>query len=323
MFDDNYAKALAELAELRAQLAAANERAEKAEREREELAKRNRELRQVVDTQVSQIEAACKQAEAAEAERDEWRTKALDVEKHPVVVALLAERDALRAKFENYAEMAQYRWGLVKGDAPFPGGGLAAYDTLLCEANADRDTLARQNESLREALEAIDKKLFDLKNEDVEGVDDSEVADGWFEASKEMTVWCREALSLTPPAAVAAAREREAGLLALVNDAVAALAALVDLRDSTEATYEQAYQAMFKRPGIERWERAKIVLNTNASAALDGLRRREREAALREAADVIESNAGNEQMTGAFAAKYLRDRADAIAAERAGEGGAA
>jgi hypothetical protein len=31
MFDDNYAKALAELAELRAQLAAANERAEKAE----------------------------------------------------------------------------------------------------------------------------------------------------------------------------------------------------------------------------------------------------------------------------------------------------
>ncbi len=32
MFDDNYAKALAELAELRAQLAAATERAEKAER---------------------------------------------------------------------------------------------------------------------------------------------------------------------------------------------------------------------------------------------------------------------------------------------------
>ncbi|MEN6604281.1 MAG: hypothetical protein ABFD86_17860 [Bryobacteraceae bacterium] len=76
-------------------------RLEAVERERDQLAKRNRELRQVVDTQVSQIEAACKQAEAAEAERDEWRTKALDVEKHPVVVALVEERDALRRRAER------------------------------------------------------------------------------------------------------------------------------------------------------------------------------------------------------------------------------
>jgi hypothetical protein len=251
-------------------------------------------------------------AEAAEAERDEWRTKALDVEKHPVVVALLAERDALRvmsscaATFGELHQMAPVVAAMIEPHE-WDNRQPAEQKRWLIE---QADALASHNAALRAALEAIDKKLFDLQNEDVEGVDDSEVADGWFEASKEMTVWCREALSLTPPAAVAAAREREAGLLALVNDAVAALAALVDLRDSTEATYEQAYQAMFKRPGIERWERAKIVLNTNASAALEALRRRERSiGAEEELRRIIDQQGG-------MGGIEMRDRADAIAAKR-------
>lgn len=108
----------------------------------------------------------------------------------------------------------------------------------------------------------------------------------------------------------ARAKAAEAGLAALVNDAVAALAALVDLRDNTEATYEQAYQAMFKQPGIERWERAKIVLNTNASAALEALRRRERSiGAEEELRRIIDQQGG-------MGGIEMRDRADAIAAER-------
>lgn len=39
--------------------------------------------------------------ERAEKERDEWRAKALDCEKHPVVSRLISERDSLKAKLEK------------------------------------------------------------------------------------------------------------------------------------------------------------------------------------------------------------------------------
>lgn len=49
-------------------------------------------------TCVADLEA---KLEKAEAESDEWRAKALDVEKHPVVLALLAERDDARAAIQQ------------------------------------------------------------------------------------------------------------------------------------------------------------------------------------------------------------------------------
>lgn len=247
MFDENYAKALTELADIRAklqtaeahgeqyrknrkslqdltgeecldraryavkawkeaaeQLAAATERAEKAEREREEMAKRNRELRQVVETQVSQIEAACKQAEAAEAERDEWRTKALDVEKHPVVVALVEERDALRAASEThaaefaYAQKALDEIAEICGDIPpDPGHVVPAVRALV-----------KQNAALRAALEERDAQIEHLFRHS--GRDGSDC----YDALEVSAAWMRlrspiPALALTPPAALDDLRRRE------------------------------------------------------------------------------------------------------------------
>ena len=62
----------------------------------DEAVKRSQLLAEIGLTE-QQRDAATVRAEAAEKERDEWRTKALDVEKHPAVVALLRERDEAQA----------------------------------------------------------------------------------------------------------------------------------------------------------------------------------------------------------------------------------
>lgn len=52
----------------------------------------------------------CKFATQFEEQRDEWRSKALDCEKHPVVIALTKERDELQAEIEKLNEkLAGYR----------------------------------------------------------------------------------------------------------------------------------------------------------------------------------------------------------------------
>ncbi|MEN6604282.1 MAG: hypothetical protein ABFD86_17865, partial [Bryobacteraceae bacterium] len=144
-------------------------------------------------------------------------------------------------------------------------------------------------ERLRGFAEKIDKKLLDLQNEDVEGVDDSDVADGWFEASKDMTVWCREALSLTPPAALEALRAR-----LTAEEGGRWVAALRKAVPEDRVQYMDGESA---EEFLVDW--------------LEALRRREREEALREAADRIGPEYGEHQ-----AAWALRKMADAIAAER-------
>lgn len=286
----------AEVAALSAKLAAAEERAKKAER-----ALRHLEMTNVVPMQnaisdavraqqaaeaklaeaqrdgyfgrlaaetANERDAAIARAEAAEAERDALRAKLAEYDgiqqeeqerPEPAEFVkcgtfvntpeggtdeairvgktyfreLRADRDALRARLDDHTDMAQYRWKLAKGDAAFPGGGLAAYDTLLCEANAERDALAKQNASLRAALEEAQRRLK------LHG----------FTPCQQIT----DALALTPP------------------------------------------------------------------AALDELRRRERsigaEEELRRIADLIETEVLDERIAALFCAD-LRDRADAIAAER-------
>lgn len=73
-------------------------------------------------------------------------------------------------------------------------------------------------------------------------------------------------------------------------------------------------QAQLAAATEREWREALDKANTDRDVLAS--QNAELRAALREAADVIEAKASGEQMTGAFAAKYLRDRADAIAAER-------
>lgn len=60
-----------------------------------------------LDTHTSIVPHLRRHIAALEKERDEWRAKAMDVERHPVVVAIRAERDAALA--DNAAHVLRMR----------------------------------------------------------------------------------------------------------------------------------------------------------------------------------------------------------------------
>lgn len=289
---------LTELTELRAKLAAATERAEKESREASRLRDLNWKIQNELDVAQQAVEAWVKRgdywlqerqelierAEKAERERDEareWEKRPVEQTAFaPLFFALEARAEAAEARansfYRTFLETIRAFGGVAKdglSDAFIQIGvpaEAAAVVKQMKEAEAERDVLRRraeraehisdecayQNAALRTALEEIAAKP---------------------------SCGCMPICRCNEPAALAAELE-------------------------------------------EKKELAKAARALTPPDALDELRRRERsigaEEELRRIADLIETEALDERFAALFCADLL-DRADAIAAERAGEGGAA
>lgn len=103
-----------------------------------------------------------------EQERDEWRTKALDVEKHPVVVALRRERDALAAALEAIRMHVRDQY------IHFPGLGTLTIGEYI-DKQGGRELLAAHLAAERKAGKVEALKAFGkyLKRLGIEHVDEA------------------------------------------------------------------------------------------------------------------------------------------------------
>ena len=88
-------------------------------------------MSQQVDGLYAQIDILTRRIEELEAERDKWRTKALDVEKHPVVVTLqrelAEERERLDAILEGSKLTTQGTRSMSAEPFVFPNGNCVWY----------------------------------------------------------------------------------------------------------------------------------------------------------------------------------------------------
>jgi chromosome segregation ATPase len=265
-----------ELADLRAKLAAATERAEKAELAAQEQRLLTETVRAGMQSLGRTLEDCRLDKHAVEVERDSLKAA---VEK--LDADLRFQRDDRdhwhREEGLKSVKLAEAKFSAEKAESKL-AEAITRAEAAEAErdvAKAERDALAAQNERLRAAAELAEcyakalRRSLEKKNQETfpGSEDQAEVDDD--------LATIAGALSLTPPAAVAEARERDAGLLALVERLRAALGAwqrhMKTCSNPAEVPWVEKLATL-----CEAEQLAAEALALTPPAALEELRRRER-----------------------------------------------